>query len=171
VNGAPLALIGGHTMNRIMRDYYPVFQMYQEVRDQLMAALTDADLAFQPGGANAPLGELCREIGEVERAYIESLKTFRLDFSYRNSEPALAGSVQRLTAWFAELDQELKAVVEALTDDDLDQRVVDRGHFTLPPHIQLDVYKEALLIFYGKASVYLKAMGKTLPERLGEWIG
>jgi DinB superfamily len=159
-------------MNRVMRDYFPMFQLYQGLRDELMASLSDDDLAFQPGGANLPLGELCSEIGEVERAYIDSFKTFKLDFAYRNSEPGLAGSVQRLSAWFAELDQELKAAVEALTDDDLDQRVIDRsGGFTLPPQIQLYIYQEALLIFYGKATVYLKAMGKTLPERLGEWIG
>jgi uncharacterized damage-inducible protein DinB len=159
-------------MNQIMRDYFPIFHMYQEIRDQLMAALADEDLSFQPSDANPPLGELCREIGEVERAYIDSFKTFTLDFSYRNSEPGLEKSVQRLSAWYAALDQELRATVEALTDDDLDQRVIDRGGgFTLPPQIQLDVYKEALLIFYGKASVYLKAMGKTLPGRMGEWIG
>jgi IS605 OrfB family transposase len=32
-------------------------------------------------------------------------------------------------------------------------------------------YKEALLIFYGKVSMYLKAIGKILPEQWQEWIG
>jgi hypothetical protein len=38
------------------------------------------------------------------------------------------------------------------------------------PTFQLEVYKEALLIFYGKASVYLKAMGKPRPQQWQEWI-
>src|SRR5262245_40798590 len=150
-------------MNSIMREYFPTFQLYQAMRDQLMEILADDDLSFQPGGANRPLGELCREIGEVENAYIQSFKTFTLDFSYRNTTPGLEGSVARLSGWFAELDRELKATVEGLSEDDIKSRKIDRGHFALPPMIQLDVYKEALLIFYGKAIVYLRAMGKTLP--------
>jgi len=41
----------------------------QAMREQLMEILADDDLSFQPGGANRPLGELCRELGEVEYAY------------------------------------------------------------------------------------------------------
>jgi hypothetical protein len=118
------------------------------------------------------LGTLCREIGEVEHAYIESFRSFKQDFSYRNSEPGLADSVGRLTAWFAELDAALQATIAGLSDDEIASRLIDRGGgFTLPPQIQLEVYKEALLIFYGKADVYLKAMGKELPEQWRDWIG
>jgi hypothetical protein len=159
-------------MNSIMRDYYPTFQMYQQLRDEMMAILADTDLAFQPGGENPPLGALCRENGEVECAYIESFKTFVLDFSYRNAEAGLESSVERLSAWFAALDQELRATIESLSDGDIQNRVIDRGDgFTLPPQIQLDVYKEALLIFYGKSIVYLRAMGKPVPEHWRDWLG
>jgi len=159
-------------MNSMMREYYPTFEMYQALRDQLMEILTDEDLLFRPGDRNEPLGELCREIGETERSYIQSFKTFTQDFSYRNEEPELARSVGMLVAWFRELDQELKSTIEALSEKDLQNRVVDRGGgFILPIHIQLDVYKEALLIFCGKVSVYLKALGKSRPEQWQEWIG
>jgi hypothetical protein len=159
-------------MNSIMRDYYPTFQMYQQLRDEMMAILGDADLGYSPGGENPPLGALCRENGEIERAYVESFKSFTLDFSYRNAEPGLESSIERLTAWFAALDQELRATVEGLSDEDLQNRVVNRGNgFTLPPQIQLDVYKEALLIFYGKSMVYLKAMGKPVPDHWRDWLG
>ena len=47
-------------MNRIMTEYYPTFQLYQALRDQLMTILTDKDLRYTPGGANPPLGTLCR---------------------------------------------------------------------------------------------------------------
>ena len=154
-----------------MAEYYPVFELYQALRNQLMALLDDDDLRFRPGEGNPTLGALCREMGEVQTAYIQSFKTFKLDFSYRNDEPSLEDSVQPLQAWFKELDQELKEVVSGLSEEDLNSKVIDRGpNFTLPPRIQLDVYKEALLIFYGKVSVYLKMLAKPLPEQWQQWI-
>jgi DinB family protein len=159
-------------MNSIMTGYYPTFEMYQALRNQLMEILTDGDLDYQPGGTNPPLGALCRELGEVEHAYIQSFKTFTLDFSYRNPEPGLEHSVARLSAWFAELDRELKATIEGLSEDDIRQRGVDRGGgFTLPPQINLSVYNEALLIFYGKVIVYLRASGKPVPQQWADWLG
>jgi hypothetical protein len=158
-------------MNSIMTGYWPVFQLYQALRNQLMELVTDNDLRYSPGGANLLLGALCREMGEVEYAYIQSFKTFTLDFSYRNHEPGLENSVAKLRTWFAQLDDELKTVVESLSEEDIQQRVVDRGgDFRLPLQIQLNVYQEALLIFYGKASVYLKVLGKNLPEQWRDWI-
>ena len=159
-------------MNSIMKEYYPIFEMYQALRNQLMEILSDEDLSYQPGGDNPTLGALCREIGEVEHAYIQSFKTFKQDFSYRNEAPGLENGVEKLSTWFTALDHDLKAAVETLTDEDLKNRMIDRGgNFTLPPQIHLTVYNEALLIFYGKVSVYLKAQGKTLPEQWQEWIG
>lgn len=158
-------------MNSIMKEYYPVFQMYQALRSQMMEILTDDELSFRPSAGNPPLGALCREIGEVQYAYIQSFKTFTLDFSYRTDDPKLEKSVDGLSAWYADLDDALKGAVESLTEDDIRNRAIDRGgDFFLPPQIQLDVYKEALLIFYGKASVYLRAMGKTLPQQWQSWI-
>jgi uncharacterized damage-inducible protein DinB len=154
-----------------MTNYFPTFQLYQSIRDQLMEILTDSDLGYSPGGVNPPLGVLCREIGEVEQAYIQSFKTFRLDFSYRNTTPGLDRSVAQLKSWYAELDAELKAALEGLSEDDVRNRMVDRGHFKLPPQIQLSIYNEALLIFYGKVIVYLRTMGKTPPEQMQEWLG
>ncbi|MEO7911559.1 MAG: DinB family protein [Roseiflexaceae bacterium] len=154
-------------MNSIMTGYFlPNLQEYQAMRAQLIDALTDGDLGYTPGGANPTLGVLCREIGEVERAYIDSFKTLTLDFSYRNSTPGLEKSVAQLAAWYAELDAELQATVEGLSEGDIAGRVVDRGGgHVLPPLTQLQIYQEALLLFYGKAVVYLKGMGKPLPSR------
>jgi hypothetical protein len=158
-------------MNRIMTEYYPTFRMYQGMRDQLIDLLADEDLGYSPGGSNPPLGQLCREIGEVEHAYIQSFRTFKQDFSYRDTTPGMEGSVAQLKGWFAALDGQLQAAVESLSDEDISSKVIDRGSFELPPQINLDVYKEALLIFYGKATVYARAMGKELPEQWREWIG
>ncbi len=158
-------------MNSIITNHYPLFEMYQALRNQLIETLDDdADLNFRLAGENLSFGALCREIGEVEHAYIESFKTFKQDFSYRNPEPDLESSLEKLVAWYADLDTELEAAVARLSEDDIQNRLIDRGGFTVPPRIQLEIYKEALLIFYGKASVYLKAMGKTLPEQWQDWI-
>ena len=159
-------------MNRIIERHYPVFELYQALRNQLMDILDDADLEFRPGGENLSLGALCVQMGEVERSYIDSFRTFEQDFSYRNEDPALERSTERLSTWFRELDAELRTVIEALSENDVNSRVIDRGgDFQLRPHVQLEVYKEALLIFYGKADVYLKALGKERTEQWREWIG
>ena len=158
-------------MNSIMQNYWPLFEMYQAMRGQMLGLLSDDELLFSPGGANRPLGELFREIGETERAYIDSFKEFACSFSFRNSDPGLAQSVERLGAWHAELDRELKAVVESLTEEQVQSQRVHRGPSFEPPlQIQLSIYQEALLIFYGKASVYLKALNKPLPEQVRDWI-
>jgi len=157
-------------MNRYMQEKWPWIEGTHGMRSQLLDILSDADLAFNPGGQNMTLGALCREMGEVEHSYIQSLKTFKQDWSYRNTEAGLESSVARLKAWFQTLDDELKATVSALSDEDM-KKAVDRSGFTLPVELQLDVYLQALLIFFGKAAVYLKAMNKPLPEQIKEYIG
>lgn len=158
-------------MNSIIEEHYPLFEMYQSLRDQLMDLLSDEDLSFQPGGENPTLGALCQEMGEVEVSYIQSFKTFQQDFNYRNKEPGLEHSVEMLSTWFQDLDGELKSAIGALSEDDIQGRLIDRGGgFEISPRIQLEIYKEALLIFYGKVSVYLKAMGIARPEQWQEWI-
>jgi hypothetical protein len=157
--------------NSIIEKNYAFFEMYQSLRNQLMEILTDDDLAFQPGGENPPLGALCVEIGETEQSYIDSFKTFAQDFSYRNGEAGLADSVERLTAWFTALDSELKETIAGLSEETVQNRQIDRGGgFTLLAQMQLHIYQEALLIFYGKVSVYLKAMGKPRPKQWVAWI-
>ena len=158
-------------MNSIIKEYYPMFELYQSLRGQMMAILNDTDLNFTPGGNNKKLGALCVDIGEIESSYIQSFQRFEQDFSYKNDEPGMEGSVARLTGWFQELDQDLRNTIESLSQEDISNRVIDRGpEFKVPAHIQLEIYKEALLIFYGKSSVYLKAMGKELPQQWQDWI-
>lgn len=159
-------------MNSIMTDYYGIFELYQALRNQLMAMISDKDLAFKPGGNNPTLGALCKQIGEVQVSYIESFKTYHQDFSYRNREVGLEGNVAKLLSWFHDLDEQLRSVIESYSEEDLQDKMIDRGgNFIVSPRIQLEIYKEALLIFYGKCSVYLKMMGKTLPEQWLAWIG
>jgi hypothetical protein len=152
------------------------FPEYQGLRDQLMELLDDEDLDLRLGGDTASLGALCREIGEIEKAYVDSFRTFRADFSYRNPDPELEHSVAALKAWYAELDRDLIAAVTALSEDDIASRRIIRGdfdeeYFSPLPKFQVDVYREALLIFYGKVSVYLRSIKRPLPEQWRDWIG
>ena len=159
-------------MNYIMRDYYPMFEKYQALRNQLVELLSDSDLSFRPGEANLTLGALCREIGEIQVAYIHSFKTLKSDFSYRHKDSsALEASVVRLRTWFSELDHDLKQVVADLSDDEIESREIEHGKFSFPISFQLAVYAEALIIFYGKVSIYLRAMGKDIPKQWRDWIG
>jgi hypothetical protein len=152
------------------------FREYQDLRDQLMEILDDEDLSLRLGGETASLGALCREIGEIEQTYAVSFRTFRQDFAYRNPDPGLEHSVAALKAWFAELDRDLMSAVEALSEDAIASRRIVRGdfeeeYFSPLPKVQLDVYREALLIFYGKVSVYLRSIERPLPEQWRDWIG
>jgi hypothetical protein len=158
-------------MNSMMQETYPILEMYQALRNQLVDILNDQDLTFRPGGENPTLGALCREIGETQQAYIDSFKSFTVDFSYSADEPGLETSVAQLKAWYSQLDAELKETVAGLPEETIQNKLIDRGgDFKLPLRIQLEVYREALLIFYGKVSVYLKAMGKPRPKQWQAWI-
>jgi hypothetical protein len=165
-------------VNSIVGEYLAAsyFPEYQGLRDQLMALLTDGDLAFRLGGSTVSLGVLCREIGEIEHSYVQSFTTFRQDFGYRNRDPEVQKSVAALTAWYGELDRDLMAALEGLTEEDIAARRIVRDDFEIDyfePTVadQLDVYREALLIFYGKVSIYLRAIDKPLPPQWQHWIG
>lgn len=158
-------------MNKIIQEDYPILEMYQALRNQLIEIIDDGDLDYSPGGKNLTLGELCLDIGEIETSYIQSFRSFKQDFSYRYPDRSAAESVDSLSSLFRELDENLRDVIESLSDSDISDRVIDRGpDFQVPPDIQLAIYREALLIFYGKCSVYLKAMGKEMPQQWQDWI-
>jgi hypothetical protein len=158
-------------MNSLLESEFPLHQT-QSVRYDLLRALTDSDLAYKLPGDNPPFGELCREFGEIEHAYIQSFKTFKLDWSYRATEPGLATSVARLQAWYTTLDHEFETVLRGFSEEDLHQKQIDRGHgFTPSPYVQFQIYREALLMFYAKASIYLKALQKTVNAEWQAGVG
>lgn len=155
--------------NSFMETQWSMFEGSHGMRTELLDTLSDQDLLFSPGGTNMTLGELCREFGEIQHSYIESLKTFKQDWSYRNTEPGLATSVEKLKAWFAVLDADMEATLEAFSEDDL-KKTIDRGYpFTVD--VQLQIYLQALLIFFGKATIFIRAMNRPLPGAWQEWIG
>jgi hypothetical protein len=157
--------------NSLVQHQFGVLKQTMALREEIVNLFSDADLAFHPGGDALTLGALCRENGEIQHAYIESFKTFKTDFSYRHPDPTIATSVARLKAWFAELDAELLKTLEALSEDDIQNKPIDRGGWTFPVTIQFHVYREALLIFGGKISIYLQLLQKPTSKQWQEWIG
>jgi uncharacterized damage-inducible protein DinB len=157
-------------MNRLMQEKWPWIEGTHGMRTQLLDILNDADLAFNPGGQNMTLGALLREMGEIEYSYIQSLKTFKQDWSYHNTESGMENSLSQIKTWYQTLDDEMKATVSNLTDED-STKTIDRGSYNMPVDLQLDIYLQALLIFFGKAAVFLKAMSKPLPKTMQDYIG
>jgi hypothetical protein len=169
--------VSDNVMNSLVRDHLPAtyLEEYQSLRPMLVKILTDDDLGLQLGGSTVTLGGLCREMGEIEYSYIESLRSFRLDLSYRHSDDRVATSVAALTSWYEQLDQDLESAIADLTEDDITNRRILRDlegdGFAPPPAKQLDLYREALLIFYAKVSIYLRKLEKPFPDRWPTWIG
>jgi hypothetical protein len=157
-------------MNRMMNEKRPWIEAAQGRRSQLFERLRDADLVFTPGGQNMTVGALCRQMGETEYSYIQSLKTWRHEWSSRHPEADVVSSVGQLTACFHTLDDEMKAVIAAFSDEDVN-KAIDRGGDAVTVAFQLDVYLQAVLIFLGKATIYLKAMNEVLPQSFQEYIG
>ena len=156
-------------MNRLIEEELPG---NVDLRDQLLELITDQDLAYKLPGANPTLGELCQEMGRMQQIYANSFRTLMQDWGYRGSSPEAPNSVVALKSWYAALDAELLAALGELSDDDLENKRVDRGHGFVPSlFIQFQIYREALLIFYAKASVYLKALEKPYNQDWQAWVG
>ena len=157
-------------MNCIMNEKWPWIETAHGMRSQLLDILSDAELAFTPGGQNMTVGALCRQMGETEYSYIQSLKTLKQEWSYRHTEAGVVSSIARLKAWFQTLDDEMQAAIAAFSDEEVN-KLIDRGEEAVTVAFQLDVYLQAVLIFLGKATIYLKAMNEELPQSFQEYIG
>lgn len=158
-------------MNGYLQLKWPWIEGSHAMRTELLNALSDADLAFNPGGANVMLGALCREMGDVEAAYVRSLHTMTLDLSQHASDAGIESSVAQIKAWYATLDDEMQATVAAFSDEDLHKTSDRSGGFVVPVEMQLDVYLQAVLIFFGKVAVYFRAMNKPLSAQFQDYIG
>jgi len=157
-------------MKRFIQERWPWLEEVRGMRSQLLDILSNADLAFSPGGQNMKLGALLRKMGDLEYSYIQSLKTGVQDWSYHNTEAGLESDITRLKTWFQALDDEMLDTISAFSNEYLTKRV-DRGGFNSTVEREVDHYGEALLIFFGKATIYLKALNKPVPESIENTIG
>ncbi|MFN8376430.1 MAG: hypothetical protein U0694_26610 [Anaerolineae bacterium] len=156
-------------MNSILQDELPG---NLDLRDQLMDMLSDQELAYKLPGNNPTLGELCEEMGVIQQVYTHSFKTFKHDWAYCDSKPETPNSVASLKVWYKKLDTQLVEALSGLTEADIHARQIDRGQgFTPSPYVQFQIYREAVLIFYAKASIYLKALEKPYSDEWKRWVG
>ena len=157
--------------NKFAQQEAELLDLTLALRHQLLDILTDADLAYKLPNNAMTLGALCREMVEVEHMYAESFKTFKMDWSYKAPNAAeLETSLAALRKTYAEQEQAFKNALSALPDEAIDTQTIDRGGFQPTVRAQFHVFREALLIFYAKVSIYLRALNKEFPEQWKYWI-
>ncbi|MEO0561639.1 MAG: hypothetical protein AAF125_05980 [Chloroflexota bacterium] len=158
-------------MNTFTQQQLPILEATLSLRHQLLDLLTDEDLQFALPG-NMTLGELCKQVGEFDHIYAQAFKTLKHEWAYTHADASVASSVDSLRAWYGELEADIKGTLTTMPDEQFNTQIVDRGHdMQMPLSINYHVYRESLLIFYAKASVYLRALGKPLPQQWQTWIG
>lgn len=156
-------------MNSLVKREFPLLEQTLALRTQLLDMLTDADLDHALPG-NPSLGELCCEAAQHDEIYIESFRTFVVDWSQRRAPKGAETQVAVLREWYTRSDDALKAALTALSEEDIQGRTIDRQGYAVPVGVQFHIYRESILIFCGKASVYLRSLGKRFPEQWLQWI-
>ena len=156
-------------MNQIEQQFFGLLDMTHGVRDQAIALIDAEDLTFSIEGC-PPLGKVLTAFGDVESMYSESFKTFKQDFSIQAPGRETVTSGPAAIEWLHGLDSDLKAALAALSDDDL-AKPIDRGGWEMPAMANFHTYREACLILFGKLDIYLRALGKPLPEEWVAWVG
>ena len=145
---------------------------HHSMRDHLLTVVSDADLGYEMPGRNPSLGELLIDMGDVEGVYTHSFETFTLDWTHRELPPPTPITVASLRDWFDAQDSAMKSALDRFTADELVADRIDRGGgFIASPFVQHQVYREAVYIFYGKLSVYLKALERDAGEDWAAWVG
>ena len=157
-------------MNTLLERELPLLEQTLSLRAQLLEVLTDADLGHALPG-NPSLGELCREAGHLDGIYIDSFRTFVVDWNGKGTPQEAETKVSVLRDWYSRSDADLKAVLAAIPEEEVQGRQVDRGGYSVPVGVQFHIYRESILIFCGKASVYLRALGKSPQGQWRQWIG
>ena len=145
---------------------------HHSMRDHLFGIISDADLAYKLPGWNPTLGELLVEMGNIQGVYTHSFETFSLDWGHRQLPPPVPITIASLRAWFEAHDDAMESALSRFTDEGLRIDRIDRGRgFIASPFVQHQIYREAVYIFYGKLSVYLKALERDAGEEWAMWVG
>jgi hypothetical protein len=162
------AIHEGVLVNKLIAQKDSLIDSTHNLRTEALNAITDAELNTKLGGQSLSLRELILEQGTIQMAYIECFRSFELRFDH--AAPEGVQSLEEIKIWFAELDSNLIAALGALSDDEL-KRGVPRGNYTLPAEIVFYTYRESVMIFAAKASVYLRALNHALPGQIKSWVG
>lgn len=145
---------------------------HHSMRDHLLTVISDADLDYKMPGQNPTLGGLLVEMGDLQGVYTQSFETSTLDWTQRQLRPPTPITIGNLKAWFDAQDDAMKRALDRFTEAEIQIDRIDRGSgFIASPFVQHQVYREAVYIFYGKLSVYLKALERDAGDRWAAWVG
>lgn len=145
---------------------------HHSMRDHLLTVVSDADLAYKLPGQNPTLGELLVEMGDLQGVYTHSFEKFTLDWAHRQLPAPAPITIASLRAWFEAQDDAMKGALDSFTEEELHIDRIDRGGgFVASPFVQHQVYREAVYIFYGKLSVYLRALERDAGEQWAAGVG
>jgi hypothetical protein len=154
-------------MNRIIQGKENLIDLTHNLRTEVLEAISDKDLGFTPGGSNLTFGDLLLQQGGFEIAYTNSFRTFTLSFDAKTSQTITDSAAFK--TWFRKLDADLIDTLEQLSDEDL-AKPINRGSWSLSAEITFYTYRESVIIFAAKASIYLRALDIALPKQLEDWI-
>jgi hypothetical protein len=145
---------------------------HHSMRDHLLTVVSDADLAYRLPGQNPTLGQLLVEFGDIQGVYTHSFETLTLDWAHRQLPAPVPITIASLQAWFEAQDDAMSRALGRFREEELRIDRIDRGHgFIASPFVQHEIYREAVYIFYGKLSVYLKALERDPGEDWAAWVG
>ena len=145
---------------------------HHTMRDHFLTVVFDDDLSFRLPGQNPTLGELLIDMGNIEGVYTHSFDTFTLDWTHRRLPPPSPVTIRNLRTWFEDQDSAMKTALDRFTDEELRTDQIDRGGgFIASPFVQHEIYREAVYIFYGKLSVYLRALERDAGQSWAAWVG
>ena len=145
---------------------------HHSMRDHVLTLLSDSDLDYKLPGANPSLADLLIELGTLQGIYTHSFRTFELDWAHQELPTPEPVTISTLRSWFDTQDDAMKTAMDRFTPDELQIDRIDRGGgFIASPFIQHEIYREAVYIFYGKMSVYLKALERDAGDSWTAWVG
>jgi hypothetical protein len=145
---------------------------HHRMRDHLLSLVSDADRACRLPGQNPTLGDQLIEMGDIEGVYTHSFEALTVDWTHRQLEAPEPITVAGLQTWFAAQDDAMNAALSSFSEEELRADAIDRGHgFVASPFVQHEVYREAVYIFYGKLSCYLRALERDAGPEWAAWVG
>lgn len=162
----------GGRMNQIEKDFFQLLDMGMDVLASVLTKISADDLELKPAGTELSMGELCRQMCDTAHAYTESFLSKDMDFELRAPERDGPSTGAEFATYLRQLETRMKEVIRSFSDDDLATVKIDREErWMVPPVLQFHIYREALLIFFGKLDVYVRMLNVERPVLWVRWVG
>lgn len=158
-------------MNSYVQNEYDGVEETQALIWGLLDDVPESAFDYSPGGTNPTIRGLLRELAQTEIAYTRSFRDWVMSFDEEGESPVDLRSAASIRAGFTTLHEALKEAVASVSDADFPTRWIDRGGFQVTPMMQIQIYREAILIIVARISVYLRVLGLPLPAQWVSWIG